>query len=113
MLRLAAACLFFFSAFGAHSQPAIDWRLKHPFRYFVETTDFDMHREAMAEVLSANGGSLTADAVSRLERLVNDPRWLREWYAQNPSLYPDPRFAGSTTIICCPRELGDFCRDLL
>ena len=94
MLRLVSTCLFLLLAAVAHSAPAIDWRVKHPFRYFTETEDFDMHREAMADVMAANGGALTATTVSDLERLVNDPRWLREWYRRDADLYSDPRTAG-------------------
>ncbi len=94
MLRLVATCLFFLVVAAAHSAPAIEWRVKHPFRYFTGTTDFDMHREAMADVMAANGGALTAAAVSDLERLLNDPRWLREWYKVDVNLYPDTRGAG-------------------
>jgi hypothetical protein len=94
MRRLVATCLFFFIAVSAHAEPAIEWRVKHPFRYFTETKDFDMHREALADVLAANGGVLSATAVSDLERLVNDPRWLREWYKVDIDLYSNPRSAG-------------------
>ncbi len=94
MFHLAIAFLCLLWAFPAYSSPEIRWHLKHPFRYFVETTDFNMHREAMADILAANDGALSATAVSDLERLVNDPRWLREWYRLNPSVYPEPQTAG-------------------
>lgn len=91
MLRLVATCLFLFTTTLTYAAPAIDWWVKHPFRYFTETTDFDMQREAMAEVMTTHGGAFTATAVSDLERLLNDPRWLREWYKQDATLYPNPR----------------------
>src|SRR4029077_14442508 len=94
MLRIVATCLLLFYSVAVHASPSIDWRVKHPFRYFTETTDFDMHREAMADVMAANGGALTANAVSDLERLLNDPRWLREWYKQEANLYPDAKRSG-------------------
>jgi len=94
MFRPVAAFLFFVVGSAAQAAPAIDWHVEHPFRYFTETKDFDMHREAMADVMAANGGALSAAAVSDLERLVNDPRWLREWYKQDTNLYADPRRAG-------------------
>lgn len=94
VFRLAIAFLCLLWGFPAYSSPEIRWHLKHPFRYFVETTDFNMHREAMADVLAANGGALSATAVSDLERLVNDPRWLREWYRLNPGAYPEAHIAG-------------------
>jgi hypothetical protein len=96
MFRFVAAFLVSFVALQAHAAdaPTIDWRVEHPFRYFIETKDFDMHREAMAEVMQTSSGALSASAVSDLEKLVNDPRWLREWYEQNPKLYPDRFRAG-------------------
>ncbi|WP_202301973.1 hypothetical protein [Mesorhizobium sp. 131-2-1] len=94
MLRLVATCLFLFTTTLTYAAPAIDWWVKHPFRYFTETTDFDMQREAMAEVMATHGGAFTATAVSDLERLLNDPRWLREWYKQDTTLYPNPKGAG-------------------
>ena len=94
MLRLVSTCFFLLVTTLTYAAPAIDWRVKHPFRYFTETTDFDMQREAMAEVMATHGGALTATAVSDLERLLNDPRWLREWYKQDATLYPNPKGAG-------------------
>ena len=94
MRALAATCLILLATAGARAAPAIDWRLEHPFRYFTETADFDMQREAMADVMSANRGALSANAVSDLERLLNDPRWLREWFKTDPLLYPDPKRSG-------------------
>ena len=94
MRTLAAACLILVMTVGARSAPAIDWRVEHPFRYFTETTDFDMQREAAASVMSDNSGALTATAVSDVERRLNDPGWLREWFKTDPLLYPDPRRSG-------------------
>ncbi len=94
MLRLVTTCLFLLTSTLGYTSPAIDWRVEHPFRFFTETTDFDMQREAMAEVMTTHGGAFTATAVSDLERLLNDPRWLREWYKQDTALYPNPRGAG-------------------
>jgi lysophospholipase L1-like esterase len=94
MRVLAAACLISLMTVGARAAPAIDWRIEHPFRYFTETTDFDMQREAASEVMSGNHGALTATAVSDIERLLNDPRWLREWFKTNPLLYSDPKRSG-------------------
>jgi hypothetical protein len=82
------------SSVGAHAAPAIDWHVEHPFRYFTEIADFDMQREATAEVMSANHGALTSNAISDVERLLNDPRWLREWYKTDPQLYPDLKRSG-------------------
>lgn len=86
-LSLAWGC----AAFAA---PQIDWRVKQPFRFFTESRDFDMHREALADVLAANGGDVPADIVSKLERTINDPRWLKEWYRGNTGLYTDPEKSG-------------------
>jgi hypothetical protein len=94
MLRLVLIALLFSISTAVHAAPAIDWRVDHPFRYFIETRDFDMQREAMADVMAANGGALSATAVSDLERSLNDPRWLREWYSQDSTLYANPRSAG-------------------
>lgn len=92
MLRIFAACVFLLLTMPQSSAAEIDWRVKHPFRFFSVEADFNMQREAMASVL-ATGGALAAP-VSRLERLVNDPRWLREWYKTDPARYPDPTRAG-------------------
>lgn len=94
MFRPFAALLLFWVGSAAHAAPAIDWRVEHPFRYFIETEDFDMHREAMADVMAADGGTMSATAVSDLERSVNDPRWLREWYKQYTGLYSNARSSG-------------------
>ena len=94
MRGLAAACMILLATVGARAAPAIDWRVEHPFRYFTETADFDMQREATAEVMSANHGALTANPISDVERLLNDPRWLLEWYKADPALYPDQARSG-------------------
>lgn len=91
-IGLLAALLL--SCMAATAAPAIDWRVKHPFRFFTDTTDFDMQREALADVLAANGGIVPTTVVSDLERLLNDPRWLREWYKTDPELYPNARSSG-------------------
>lgn len=92
MLRFPAVCIFLLLAILDARAAEIDWRVRHPFRFFSEAVDFNMQREAMASVLAAGGA--TADPVSRLERLVNDPRWLREWYRADAGRYPDPKGAG-------------------
>lgn len=82
------------SSVAASASPSIDWRVQHPFRFFTDTTDFDMQREALADVLAAHGGTAPATVVSDLERVLNDPRWLREWYKTDAALYSNPRASG-------------------
>lgn len=83
--------ILIFACLSAAASPKIDWRVKHPFRFFTDTADFDMQREALADVIGANNGTLPANAISALERTINDPGWLRLWYEQNAALYPDRR----------------------
>ncbi|MCO5066209.1 MAG: hypothetical protein M9924_17590 [Rhizobiaceae bacterium] len=83
-----------FSCLAAAAQPSIDWRVQHPFRFFTNNADFEMQREALADVLAAEGGTVPATIVSDLERLLNDPRWLREWYKTDGTLYANPRTSG-------------------
>ena len=82
------------SSLAASAQTSIDWSLKQPFRFFTNTADFDMQREALADVLLVNGGVVPGTVVSDLERLLNDPRWLREWYKTDASLYTNTRTGG-------------------
>ncbi len=93
-LRTLSVLLFFAFCGQAIAEVSIGWRVKHPFRFFTDTTDFDMHREAFADVLAANGNVMPDTMVSDLERLINDPRWLDQWYAANPGKYPEPDGAG-------------------
>lgn len=91
ILFLAA---FLLSGMAASAAPQIDWTVKHPFRFFTNTVDFDMQREALAAVLAAHGGAMPATVVSELERKLNDPNWLRQWYSRDADLYANPRSSG-------------------
>ena len=94
MHRLVTTCLLFLLSTAAQASPSIDWHVKHPFRYFTEMTDFNMHREAMADVMAAHGGAMTATAISDLKGKLNDPQWLRKWYSRDANLYPDAKRSG-------------------
>ena len=94
MHRVVTTCLLFLLSTAAQASPSIDWHVKHPFRYFTETTDFNMQREAMADVMAAHGAAMTATAISDLEGKLNDPQWLRKWYSQDANLYPDAKRSG-------------------
>lgn len=89
---IALFVIIFLPMQSAFSAPTIDWRVKHPFRYFTETTDFDMHRQALADVMGQGG--LPAAPVSALEGKVNDPAWLAKWYQRDSVLYRFPTGAG-------------------
>lgn len=100
-MRVLVAVLAFLAATGgvAGAASSIDWRVKQPFRYFTDTVDFDMHRQAFADAIRANGGSVSAKPVSDVEARLNSLNWLGSWYQAHPSKYPASTSAGGGTAM--------------
>ena len=59
----------------------IQWKVVHPFRFFTEQSDFQMHIDAYDEVPKPDRDR--QDTIMAMEHKLNDVEWLKGWIAKH------------------------------